>query len=416
MPDIPERIIIVGASVAGLSVADGLREGGFEGEITLLSDERHVPYDRPPLSKAMLAADGDAPTAQQLRPGAESHFETHRIDLRLGEGAAGLDIDRRYVITTNGKPLPYDAVVIATGCSPRQLVTDRGYSLPTLRTVDDLAAIRSAIERHRTVTLIGCGFIGLEVAASLRGRGIAVTIIGAESVPLEASVGTGVAESIRDLHLEHGVSFILNAAVTSVTGSEGNLTVHFEDGTTHTSAYIIAGIGVSPNTDWLIGSGVELANGVLCDASGRTNVPGIYAAGDAASIDMPAQSTRRRVEHWTNAVEQGRHVANEILTGSGTPYTVVPYFWTDQYDRKLQVYGHREPTDSTYVAEGSLDSGDFLVLYGSDGAFHAVASVGRGASLRGYRRLLQRGASWAEAIEFAEQGMEARETARIATP
>ncbi|WP_411722269.1 NAD(P)/FAD-dependent oxidoreductase [Mycetocola sp.] len=401
------NIIIVGASVAGISAADALRDGGFEGEITVLSDERHLPYDRPPLSKSLLATDGDSPPAQALRPGPDAHFEANRIDLRLGVGAAGLDIDRRYVITTDGAPLPYDAVVIATGSSPRRLVTEGGATLPALRTLDDLATIRSAVDRHRNITVIGCGLIGMEVAASLRERGITVTVVGAGSMPLEATLGRDVAQTIFDLHVEHGVKFILNAAVESVGGVDGDFTVHFADGSVHSTEYVIAGIGVTPNTDWLIGSGVDLADGVVCDASGRTNVPGIYAAGDVANIDSPAHDSRRRIEHWTNALEQGRHVANEILTGSGTPYTVVPYFWTDQYDRKLQVYGHRRPEDSMFVAEGSLESGEFLVLYGDGAAFHAVASVEYGTSLRAYRKMLQRGATWDEAVAHAEQSQAA---------
>lgn len=394
-------VVIVGASVAGVSAADALRDGGFEGTITMLSDERHIPYDRPPLSKAMLSTGGDGAPSQPLRPGDIDHFATNGIDLRLGHGAAGLDIDRHYVITTDGDPLPYDAVVIATGSRPRKVVTDKGYALPTLRTVDDLAGIRGAIERHGEITLVGAGFIGLESAASLRARGIDVTVVGAESLPLAPSIGDDIAEHIRDLHVEHGVRFLLGVAVTGVSGTEGALTISFEDGTVHETPFAIAGIGVTPNTEWLVGSGVELENGILCDASGRTSVPGIYAAGDVANIDVPSNAMRRPAGHWTSAVEQGRHVAGEILTSRGEPFDVVPYFWTDQYDRKLQVYGHRGATDTMVVAEGSIDSGEFLALFGDGEAFHAVATIGRGASLRAYRRLLREHATWHAALAAA---------------
>lgn len=396
----PERIVIVGASVAGLAAADTLREGGFEGTVTILSDERHVPYDRPPLSKSMLlAGHGSESTAQALR--SEGHFEEQQLDLRIGDAAVGLDIDRRNVVTSNGDVLPYDAVVIACGSRPRVMLTEEGAELPTLRTPGDLAALRTAAAQYRGITVIGSGFIGLEVAASLRERGLEVTVFGATPLPLDRIMGPDVAGLVRGLHTDRGVRLFADTGVESVSGVPGDFTLRLSDGTIHTTDYVVAGIGVVPNTEWLVGSGVALDAGVLCDATGRTNVPDVYAAGDVAHFEHPLLGGRVRVEHWTNALEQGRHVAGNILTRGSAEYAAVPYFWTDQYDRKFQSYGRRQPGDELFLAEGTLDDDEFLVLYGSADGFHCAISCGRPRALRGYRKLLERGGSWAEARALA---------------
>ncbi|MCK6208953.1 FAD-dependent oxidoreductase [Georgenia sp. EYE_87] len=392
------NVVIAGASVAGLSAADALRQGGFDGSITILSDERTVPYDRPPLSKELLAADGE-PAAVELRP--QDHYAAHELDLRLGHAAAGLDIDRRYVVTSDGAALPWDAVVIATGSRPRPLLTTSGAPLPVLRTMADLVHIRDGAARYGRVTLVGASFIGLEIAASLRRRGVPVTLFGAAELPLDNVVGPEVAADVRDLHDAHGVDLRLGALVTAVEGAPGDYTLRLSDGTTHRAPFVVAGVGVEPNVEWLLGSGVVLDGGVACDAAGRTNVPGVWAAGDVAAYDHPLLGARVRIDHWTSAGQQGRHVAGGILSGTATPFTSVPYYWTDQYDRKFHCYGRRLPEDEAFVAEGSLASGEYLVLYGSDGEFHSVLSSGRERSLRGYRKLLERRGTWADALELA---------------
>ncbi|WP_411733442.1 NAD(P)/FAD-dependent oxidoreductase [Paeniglutamicibacter sp.] len=398
-----EKIVIAGASVAGTTVADELRQGGFTGTITMLSDERHLPYDRPPLSKQMLSSDSTTEPIALRDPG---HFVELGIDLLLGHGAAGLDIDRRYVITTDGDPLPWDALVIATGSRPRTVTTVAGESLPSLRTVEDVLAIREAAAEYGRVTLVGSSFIGMEIAASLRSRGIEVTVFGAMDLPLNQGVGPEVAADLRDLHLGHGTDLRLGALIVSVAGSRGNYELTLADGSVHRTPYVISGIGIQPNTEWLIGSGVEpdpAFGGVLCNAAGRTNVPGIWAAGDVAQYDHPVLGPRAHVGHWTNAAQQARHVAANILAAREDPYTAIPYFWTDQFDRKIQCHGRRHPQDSSVVVEGSIESGEYLVLYGSAGNFHAVLSCGRDRSLRKYVKLLRRQASWDEALAEAGQ-------------
>lgn len=403
----PRNIVIAGASVAGLAAADALRQGGFDGSITILSDERRLPYDRPPLSKQMLSSD-DEPAPVPLRDA--GHWAELDLDLRLGEGAAGLDIDRRYVITTDGNPLPFDTVVIATGSRPRAVPTPEG-TLPVLRTVKDVQDLRRAAAAYGRVTIIGSSFIGLEVAASLRSRGVEVTVFGATELPLNQSVGPEVAADARELHLGNGVDLRMGVQVMAVEGQPGDYRIILSDGGVHRSPYVVAGIGIQPNTEWLHTSGVRLdeaAGWVVCDAAGRTNIPGVWAAGDAAVYDHPRLGSHIHVGHWTNAGQQGRHVAANIVASAAEPYTAIPYYWTDQYDRKLQCYGRREVGDDAFVAEGTIDSGEYLVLYGGSGKLHAVLSCGRDSSLRTYRKLLLAGASWDDAIAAAAQSMARR--------
>jgi NADPH-dependent 2,4-dienoyl-CoA reductase/sulfur reductase-like enzyme len=394
-----EHVVVVGASAAGLSAADGLREGGFDGAITVLGAERHLPYDRPTLSKAaLLLAEGE-PELLELR--SAERLAAARLDLRLGHAAVGLDVDRRYVVTSDGDALPWDAVVIACGSRPRELRTAEGEVLPVLRTPDDLRVLRQAAARHGEVSVIGSGFIGLEIAAGLTGHGVNVTVFADTPLPLDAVLGHQVAEAVRDLHLTRGVNLRAATTVASVTGRQGAYLLHLSDGTVHRTPFVMVGIGVEPDVDWLVGSGVELDRGVVTDAAGRTNVPGVWAAGDVASFEHPLLGERVRVEHWTHAIAQGRHVGLNIARGADTSYAGVPYFWTDQYGRRFEGYGRRRPGDDVFVAEGSLAEDRFLVLHGGHGEFHAVFASGQPRSLRGYRKLLERRGSWDDALALA---------------
>jgi 3-phenylpropionate/trans-cinnamate dioxygenase ferredoxin reductase subunit len=208
---------------------------------------------------------------------------------------------------------------------------------------------------------------------------------------------------LSGLHARHGADLRMSSAVTSVTGGPGSYTIQLADGSTHKTQSVIVGIGVEPNVDWLLGSGVEIQGGVLTDTAGRTNVPGVWAAGDVALSAHPMFEDALRIEHWTHAVEKGRHVGLSIARGTAEPFAGVPYFWSDQYDRRFHSYGRRRPGDEIFVAEGSLADDEFLVLFGGGGRFHSVFASGLPRSLRGYRKLLARGASWDEATQFALQ-------------
>lgn len=392
--------MIAGASVTGVSAADTLRQEGFSGTITLLSDETVQPYDRPPLSKAFLLE----PESELAHLRDLGHFEEIGVELKVGHGAAGLDIDRRYVITTDGDPLPWDHVIIATGSSPERRVTAQGHPVPTLRTAADARVLREVASTYDRVTLIGAGFISLELAAALRLRGIGVTLIGGGELPLRSVLGEDVAATVRRLHADHGVDLRLGSNVEEIDGQLGDFRLHLSDGTEHRAPFVVAGIGSRPNTAWLDGAGVDLdetTGAVLCDGAGRTSVPGVWSAGDAAVYDRHGPGPRAHGGHWTNASQQGRHVARNIAAGAAEPYTAVPYFWTDQYDRKIQCYGHRENGDETVVVGGSLDSGTYLVIYGrpETAEFHGVLSNGMDRSLRPYLKLLRAGADWDAALQ-----------------
>lgn len=404
MSGAPQRVVIAGASAAGLSAADGLREGGFEGTITVLSAERHPPYDRPTVSKDLLTADSE-PGILELRTA--ERLKANCIDLRLGQEAVGLDIDRNYVITSDGEPLPWDALVVATGTRPRRLLTDDGTPLPVLRTIEDLRIIRAAVAQYGEITLIGSGFIGLEVAAGLVQKNVKVTVFDAAPLPLEPIVGREVATSIRQLHRRHGVDMHGGATITAVSGEPGRYCIHFADGAVHQTPFVLVGIGVDPNTDWLVGSGVQLSHGVNTDQAGRTNVPGVWAAGDIALFEHPLLGSTVRVEHWTHAIEQGRHVGLNIMRDEPVPYGMPPYFWSDQYGKRFQSYGRRRPHDKAVVVHGSLDADEFLVLYGDEN-LHAVFACGCERSLRSYRRLIERRGTFSQALEIARVEVEGR--------
>ncbi|MBY6681495.1 FAD-dependent oxidoreductase [Rhodococcus sp. BP-316] len=393
-----DNVVVVGASAAGLAAADGLREGGFEGRITVLGSELHHPYDRPTLSKGLLLGRGE-PELLEIR--STERLSENRISLMLGHRAVGLDVDRGYVITDHGETLPWDAVVLACGGRPRVLTTVEGEPLPVLRTPEDLGALRRAAARHGDVTVVGAGLIGLEIAAGLTAHGVSITVLHDTERPLEAIVGPELGQVLADLHTKHGVRLKMSSAVTSVTGGLGAYTLHLADGSTHRTSYVIAGIGVDPDVEWLLGSGVALDRGVLTDTAGRTNIRGVWAAGDVARSAHPMFREPMRIEHWTHAVEKGRHVGLNIARGSGEPFGGVPYFWSDQFGHRFHSYGRRAPGDEIFVAEGSLFTDEFLVLFGQGGEFHSVFASGLSRSLRGYKKLLARGGTWDEALALA---------------
>lgn len=400
--DAPTGVVIAGASVAGLAAADELREAGYQGAITILSDELEHPYDRPPLSKRYLE-DPEHPTPALRDP---DHFEVRNINLQLGHGAAGLDIDRHYLITTDGDPVPWEHLIIATGSSPIPMITDTGYRIPSFRTIRDAQDVRKAALHYERVTLIGAGFISLEIASVLRNQGVAVTVIGAGPSPLRGLLGPEVSVTIRRLHEDHGVEFIMDKKVERITGEETNLRLHLADGTVHDTPFVIAGTGTTSNTGWLDGAGVDLdpvTGAVLCDSTGRTSVPGVWAAGDVASYDNPLGGNPIHVGHWTKARQQAKLVAKNIVSAETEIYSELPYFWTDQYDRKLQCYGEPQDDDEIVVVRGSLETQDYLVIYGSTESdeFNAVLSNGMDRYLRPYRKLLKSKGNWAAALELS---------------
>ena len=351
-------VVIVGASLAGLRSAWAQRAGGYDGEVVLVGDEPHAPYDRPPLSKQLLTGEWDA---SKIALG-----EARDVEHRYGVRAVELDVDRREVGLAGGERLAFEHVVVATGASPRTLRTALD-GVHTLRTLDDSLAVKAALDaRPRRVVVVGAGFIGAEVAAVARTMGLDVTILEALPVPLARGLGPTLGPAVAAIHLDHGVDLRLGVAVDDLEGDGRVERVVLTDGTVVDADLVVVGIGVVPNTAWLEGSGLELGDGVVCDEALRA-APGVWAIGDVCRWPHPLLGEVVRIEHWTNAVEQAQHVGRSIATGTPAPFGTVPFVWSDQYDHRIQVLGRPEADHDVEVVAGSFESRCFVALTSEDG-------------------------------------------------
>jgi 3-phenylpropionate/trans-cinnamate dioxygenase ferredoxin reductase subunit len=409
------RVVVVGASLAGLRAAEELRHQGFDGTITMVGDEPHRPYDRPPLSKQVLAGDWDEDRIELTvtDPGGVDALD---LDWRLGVRATGLDVGGRRVELAGGEQLAYDGLVIATGARPRELPgTEDLAGVHTLRTLDDYRAIRAGLEAGagRTV-VVGAGFIGAEVAATCRARGCEVTILEALPVPLGRALGDEMGAVMGELHSDHGVDLRLGAGVAGFEGGDRVERVRLADGSAVEADLVVVGIGVTPNTGWLEASGLALDDGVVCDATTRV-APGVVAAGDVARWPSHRFGELLRVEHWDNAIAMGEHAARRLLAeppfapadgeaaAGAEPgaYDPVPWFWSDQYDRKIQLAGRSSGADEVVVVDGSIAERRFVALYRRGDRLAGVLSMNRPRPLVLYRGLIERGALWDEAMAQA---------------
>jgi NADPH-dependent 2,4-dienoyl-CoA reductase/sulfur reductase-like enzyme/nitrite reductase/ring-hydroxylating ferredoxin subunit len=364
----PRRILVVGGGAAGYAAVRRLRDRGFDGAITMLSADHDVPVDRPNLSKDFLA--GTAPPEWLPLQDADS-YAAQGIDLRLDCTVAMLDPGSRRATTIAGDTVDYDAALIATGAEPRRLPLP-GFDLPhvfALRTLADARAIVAVADTARSVAFVGAGFIGLEAAAALRSRGLAVSVIAPEAVPMARILGERLGAFLAGLHRERGVAFHLGRKPVRLDGRE----LVLDDGTRVDADLVVVGAGVVPRTQLAEAAGLAVDNGILVDASLQASIPGHYAAGDVARY--PHAGGTARVEHWVHAQRQGQCVADNLL-GSGRRFTDVPFFWTHQYDVELRATGHLSGWDDARL-DGSLESRDFTVRYFREGALVAAATVGR---------------------------------------
>jgi NADPH-dependent 2,4-dienoyl-CoA reductase/sulfur reductase-like enzyme len=387
------RIAIVGASLAGLRAAEALRDRGFDGELTLIGDEPHRPYDRPPLSKQVLQG---AWEPEQTLFRKKEGYDALALDMRLGVRAQSLDLRARRVTLAGGTFADYDRLIIATGARVRTLPSIAPRTgLFSLRGLDDAIALRRALMDEPRVAVVGAGFIGLEVAASCRARGLSVTVIEPLPVPFAPIFGRTFGEMVAAMHRDHGVDLRTGIAVTDVFGESHVAGVALSDGSRIDADVVVVGIGVTPNTEWLEGSGLTLDNGIVCNGSGEA-APGVYAAGDVARIANRWHGDSPRIEHWTNAVEQAVCVAENALAGPGacTSFSSVPYFWSDQYDRKIQFIGRARPHDEMVIVDGSLEDRRLTALYRRGDRMVACLAVNQPRALVTYRKLLAAGASW----------------------
>ncbi|WP_326559264.1 NAD(P)/FAD-dependent oxidoreductase [Micromonospora sp. NBC_01796] len=361
---IPDSVLVVGASAAGLGTVEALRRGGYRGRLTVLGAEPHPPYDRPPLSKQILAGSWPADRSHLRPPAALSALDAEII---TGDPAVGLDTAPRTVHTAAGRTLTAEAIVVATGLRPRTLPGQDGLAgVHVLRTLDDALALRADLLRGSRIVVVGDGVLGAEIAATARGMGLPVTMTGPQPAPLAMQFGPLAAGLLADLHAEHGVELRLGAAATGLTGRDGWVTgVCLENGRVLPADVVVVAFGAVPATDWLVGSGLPLDDGLVCDSRSRA-ADGIYAAGDVARWHHERLDVSLRLENRTNATEQAVAVAATIL-GDDRPYTPVPYHWTDQYDARIQVHGILAPDAEVSVVDGSVADRRFVALYSRGG-------------------------------------------------
>lgn len=397
-----QSLIVVGASLAGLRGVEAVRRVGFDGAITLIGDESHTPYDRPPLSKQILSGDWDV-----AKTDLADHDRLAELDVtfRSGVAATAFDAASRTVTLADGSTLSAGGVMIATGARTRTIAGTEGLAgVHTLRTLDDSLAIRADFEAApRRVVVVGAGFIGAEVAATARERGLDVTIVEMAEVPLVRAIGAAAGEVVADIHRDHGVDVRLGVGVSAIEGDGRVERVTLDDGTVLDADVVVVGVGVQPNTEWLEGSGLTIDNGVVCDETCLA-APGVTAAGDVARWPNPLFGEMMRVEHWDNAVDQGAHAARRLLCDDpGEPFAPVPWFWSDQYDRKIQLAGRCRPDDVTEVVAGSFEERRFALIYGREERIVAVLGFNRPRHVMKFRQLIAAKGSWDEALELARE-------------
>jgi 3-phenylpropionate/trans-cinnamate dioxygenase ferredoxin reductase subunit len=403
-------VIVVGASLAGWRAVETLRDEGFEGTLTLVGDELHLPYDRPPLSKQVLA--GTWPPEKAVLADRKRSSEL-RVKEVLGRRAVRLHAEARSLELDDGSTLSADALVLATGAHPRQLpgteLLGQADGLFTLRTLDDSLALRSALTSVESarVVVVGAGFIGAEVASTCATLGCRVTVLEVMEIPLANVLGPEVGGYCGSLHGANGAVLRTGIGVDGVRrspDSSGGLAVDLAGGEVIDADVVVVGIGVIPSTDWLANSGLTVDNGVVCDDR-LFAAEGIVAGGDVARWNWRHDGAEEliRIEHWQVAAEMGVAAARSLLAGrsDAKAFTPIPYFWSDQYGVRFQVLGNPGGSDPVQIVEGSFEEGKFVALFERRGRLRAVMAIGKPRQLMGYRPLLEAGCSFDDALAHA---------------
>lgn len=407
-----QRVVVVGASLAGLRAAETIAQRSAELDIVVVGAEPHRPYDRPPLSKKLLSGEWEADRIHLRQP---DSFDDLDVDWRLGVAAsrlvlasgagagsraAGPGLTGGRLELSDGSSLDADGIIIATGATPRRLPRQSEFAhVHVLRTLDDALAVRSKIATGgQRVVVIGAGFIGLEVAAIAHGLDNTVTVIEGGSAPLIRGLGEQMGAAIADIHRSRGIDVRCGVQVESLTPTGVQLSGEHID-----ADVIVVGIGVVPATQWLDDSGLELRDGIVCDET-LLAAPGVYAAGDVARWPNSLFGEEMRVEHWTNAAEQGALAANNLLDvaagETGVAYAPVPFFWSDQLDQRIQFLGRSSPDDEVIIAAGSVAEGKLLALYGRNGRLHGAFGLNAPRWVMPMRKQLLEQVSLEAAVEF----------------
>jgi 3-phenylpropionate/trans-cinnamate dioxygenase ferredoxin reductase subunit len=365
-------LAIVGASLAGAKAAEAARDAGYDGRVVLIGDEAAAPYERPPLSKAVLRGEAE-PASARVHP--DGFYDDHDIEL-VTDRVVALDTGGRRVELADGETVAFDAAIVATGAEPRRLdVPGAGLGgVRYLRSLDDSNRLRDAIRASSRVAVIGAGWIGSEVAASAREMGADVVLIDPSPVPLRRVLGDAVGEVFRRLHADHDVELRLGVGVSELRGAEAVDGVVLSDGRTEAADLVVVGIGVTPRTD-VAGSaaGLKIDDGIVADQHLETEVAGIYAAGDVANAWHPHYRRHVRVEHWANALNQGT-TAGRNVAGRREVYDRLPYFFSDQYDLGLEYVGLSAPGDDL-VVRGDLEAREFVAFWHREGVVTAAMNV-----------------------------------------
>ena len=374
MADIPQRIVVIGGGLAGAKGVEALRAKGFEGTLTLISDESDLPYERPPLSKDYLQGKAEFEKAV-VHPA--DWYESNKVDLRLGVAVMSVDRERKQVELADKTILAYDRLLLATGAIPRKLSVPGADAVKYLRSHHDSDVLKSAFTEGKRVVIIGAGWIGLEVAAAARNAGAEVTIVEMAELPLVGVLGPEMAQVFADLHREHGVDLRLEATLEEiVVDDDGAATgVRLGDDETIDADIVVAGVGVAPEDSLARMAGLNVDNGVLVDAALRTSDGAIWAVGDIANHDHPVLRRRVRVEHWANALNQPAVAAASMLGESEAKYENLPYFFSDQYDLGMEYVGHA-PKDgyANVVVRGDTEGREFVAFW-LDDENHILAAM-----------------------------------------
>lgn len=382
-----ERVVIAGASLAGGRAAEQLRRGGYEGEIVVVGEEPHRPYDRPPLSKKLLQG-GQTPDSVYFR--SADWYAERKIEMVLGTRTTSLDSSARTVGLSDGRSLSFSSLVIATGADLRKLRgpgADLG-GIHYVRSLDDSLRLGEDMKRARRVVILGAGVIGMEVAATCRLAGLEVVVVEIAPKPLARAFGAHIGDVYGEVHRDHGVDLRLGVGLQDIRGRDRVEEVELATGETIPCDLLVAGIGVTPASGWLAGSGIELApdGGVIVDDHARTNLPGIYACGDVATYFDPKEGRPMRVESVDHAQNHAQVVASNIV-GKDQAYAPVPFFWSDQYDLKLQSVGHVGPYDDV-VYRGSVKDRTFVAFHLHDGRLTFAVGVNRLKEIGGAKKLI----------------------------
>ena len=398
---IVNRVAIVGASLAGVNAIDALRDLDYRGEIHLIGAEPDLPYTRPPLSKEALADGEFASDSLALRE--PSWYAEKGVDLHLGSRVTSLDTSERVVHDEHGVSHSYDGLVIATGSGARQLPASMiapaaRDDVFTLRTLADARRITERLERGRRLTVIGGGFVGMEVAATAAKLGVVVTVVDVAAMPMSRVFGPTIGKWFNAMHRRNGVDVRCSTSVERIEKSGSDVVVVLVGGERLVTDTVLVGIGGVPTVDWLAGSGVAVGNGVECTPDLRTSVPDVVAAGDVASWHNGTFGEVMRVEHWTNAVEQGRHAAGRLL-GDTSNFTSVPYFWTDQFDAKLRFCGRASADDDIFIE--SQNDKSLVALFGRAGILRGVVCIIAPRKLAQYRTSIGDSEIWYDVARSA---------------